>query len=217
MSLESMKDFFTARVEGYELHMREDVDSSGRIYTGTAAALDVRPGMRLLDLGCGTGLELDELFARCPNLWVTAIDLCPAMLDELRKKPYAARLTLIEGSYFTVPLGENAFERAVSVESLHHFSPEQKLPLYSRLLRALTPGGLYVETDYAAEDGAEEAFYFSEYARLAPGAEIGAFHYDTPLTAEHTVELLQKAGFSSVSILDRYQSTAMIAAKKAAL
>ena len=30
------------------------------------------------------------------------------------------------GSYFDVPLGEGVFDTAVSVESLHHFTKEEK-------------------------------------------------------------------------------------------
>ena len=40
----------------------------------------------LLDLGCGTGLELDRVFARWPELAVTGVDLCAAMLEKLREK-----------------------------------------------------------------------------------------------------------------------------------
>lgn len=37
----------------------------------------------ILDLGCGTGLELDELFKRFPNVSVVGIDLtCFSILDE---------------------------------------------------------------------------------------------------------------------------------------
>ena len=38
------------------------------------------PGQAILDLGCGTGLELDALFARFPDLRVTGIDMTEEML-----------------------------------------------------------------------------------------------------------------------------------------
>jgi len=59
--------------------------------------------------------------------------------------------------------------------------------------------------------------YFSEYERMAKGAEPGAFHYDTPLTREHTLELLKKAGFESVTVEKNYENTALIVAKKKTL
>ncbi|WP_367355490.1 trans-aconitate 2-methyltransferase [Atribacter sp.] len=42
--------------------------------------------VNLLDLGCGTGLELDEIFKIRPNIKVTGVDLSKAMLGILNKK-----------------------------------------------------------------------------------------------------------------------------------
>ena len=212
--LEKMSDFFEARLQGYEEHMRNAIAFAADFYPETAKRLPLRDGMQLLDLGCGTGLELDEIYSLCDGVETTGIDLCLPMLDELKKKPYAKQLHLIHGSYFEEPFGQERFDVAVSVESLHHFTAERKFPLYQKLYAALKSGGVYVETDYAASDDAEEAFYFSEYERLSQGAEPGFFHYDTPLTAEHTMDLLKKAGFESVSLAKKYENTALIVAKK---
>lgn len=65
-------------------------------------------------------------------------------------------LTLIQGSCFDVPFGEDRFDGAVSVESLHHFTKEEKVPLYSKLHRALKDGGYFILTDYFALSDAEE-------------------------------------------------------------
>ncbi len=80
----------------------------------------------LLDIGCGTGLELDEIFRLRPDLAVTGIDLEQAMLDRLRKKHGRRNLRCIRGDYFQVPFGEACFDTAVSFETLHHFKPEDK-------------------------------------------------------------------------------------------
>ena len=86
---------------------------------------------KILDLGCGTGLELTYYFDRCREGSITGIDLAPGMLQALREKFPGKKLNLIQGSYFAVPLGEEAFDAAVSVESLHHFTAAEKLP-YAR-------------------------------------------------------------------------------------
>ena len=71
--IEEMSAFFAARVEGYDEHMLNDVVGCREGYARLAQALpaDARD---VLDLGCGTGLELDALFARFPDLRVTGID-----------------------------------------------------------------------------------------------------------------------------------------------
>lgn len=48
-------------------------------------------------------------------------------------------MNLICGSYFDVPFVEKTFDAAVSAESLHHFTKEEKIPLYTKLKKALKP------------------------------------------------------------------------------
>ena len=47
-------------------------------------------------------------------------------------------------------LGAEQYGAVVSVESLHHFTPEQKLGLYKKIHAALRPGGFFLEADYIA-------------------------------------------------------------------
>ena len=73
-SLEEMRAFFAARVDIYDEHMRNEVEGCREGYARMAALLP--EGIySLLDLGCGTGLELEGIFARFPDLRVTGIDL----------------------------------------------------------------------------------------------------------------------------------------------
>ncbi len=91
----------------------------------------------MLDLGCGTGLELEAYFALNPSAAVTGIDLSEAMLQVLKTKFPDKDLTLIRASYFDVPFRNGLYEAAVSVESLHHFLAEMKASLYGKLHAAL--------------------------------------------------------------------------------
>ncbi len=215
--LERMGEFFDARLDGYEEHQLTAIASAREFYPFTASLLPAFPGAAVLDLGCGTGLELNYYFERNPDAAVTGIDLAPGMLVALREKFPDRELTLLCGSYFDLPFGEARFDAAVSVESLHHFTAEQKRPLYEKLCRALKPGGYFILTDYFAADDAEEDFRMSELVRLrrAQGITDDAFyHYDTPLTAEHELETLSAAGFRGLRILGRWGATAAIKAEK---
>jgi len=162
-------------------------------------------------------LELNEYFRCNPAAQVTGIDLAPGMLQALREKFPGKALELIEGSYFDVPFGENRFDGAVSVESLHHFTGAEKLPLYARLHRALKAGGWFILTDYFSFSEEEERMHRQELERLKreQGLPDGVFyHYDTPLTLEHELALLREAGFSSVEVLQTWGATAAIKAVK---
>ena len=213
--LEKMGDFFDARLIGYEEHQLNCIDSAQEFYPFTASCLPQNPGVRLLDLGCGTGLELGYYFEMVPSAEITGIDLAPGMLDELHNKFPDKKMTLILGSYFDVPFNENAYDAAVSVESLHHFTKEEKKTLYRKLQTALKPEGFFILTDYFAMSDEEEQFHRAELLRLKIEQKIADeafYHYDTPLTVEHETEALLEAGFSSVEVLNNWGATYTIKA-----
>lgn len=215
--LEKMDAFFESRLDGYDQHMLANIESAEEFYPFTASALPVFPGLQLLDLGCGTGLELEYYYRLNPTARVTGIDLSKGMLDELKRKltPYSP--TLIHGSYFDIPFGIGQFDAAVSVESLHHFTQEEKIPLYRKLCDSLKADGYFVLTDYFAVSEAEEICMRTELAKLKREQGIddqSFYHFDTPLTVSHEIEALQKGGFSHIEELQCWGATHTIKAVK---
>lgn len=208
--LEKMGEFFDARLDGYEEHQLTCIDSAREFYPFTASCLPQVPFSQILDLGCGTGLELGYYFETVPTARITGIDLASGMLDTLRKKFPDKSLNLFLGSYFDVPFEVNAFDAVVSVESLHHFTKEEKIPLYTKVRKALKPDGYIILTDYFALSEEEERHRRAELFRLKKEQNIlddEFYHYDTPLTVEHETEALSAAGFSSVTILKNWGPT----------
>lgn len=215
--LEKMAEFFEARLEGYDAHMLTEIECAGEFYPFTADLLPEIPGCRILDLGCGTGLELEYFFRRVADARITGIDLSAGMLEALKKKFPDKDLELHCGSYFDAELGTEIFDGAVSVESLHHFTAEEKFPLYRRLCAALKPGAPFILTDYFAPDQDYEDFYRGELLRLkaAQGiADSEFYHYDTPLTVDNETRVLLAAGFGKVEILGQWGCTCTLRAIK---
>jgi tRNA (cmo5U34)-methyltransferase len=215
--LEKMGAFFDARLETYDEHMMTNIESAAQFYPFTARQLPSAQNSRILDLGCGTGLELEAYFRLCPTAKVTGIDLAPGMLAAMKKKFADKGITLIQGSYFDVPFGEAEFDAAVSVESLHHFIKEEKIPLYARLRRALRDNGYFILTDYFALSEEEEKQHRQNLLVLMEEQGIvgGEFyHYDTPLTVDHETQALLEAGFSKVEVLGSWGHTYTIKATK---
>lgn len=215
--LEPMAGFFDVRAEGYDAHMLGEVEGCREGYSAMARLVPSACG-RLLDLGCGTGLELEEIFRRVPEAAVTGIDLAPQMLRKLRQKYPGQRLTLLCQDYFQTDLGRDAYDCAVSFQTMHHYSHAAKLSLYRKVCRALRPGGIYLECDYMVEKQADEDFGFAENARLRREQRIPAdarYHYDTPCTVNNQIRLLTAAGFSPVEMRFRKGNTTLLLAQKA--
>ena len=215
--LEKMNEFFNKRLDGYDEHMMTNIESSDVFYPFTANCLPKADGAKILDLGCGTGLELEHYFRLNPSAKITGIDLTESMLNALKNKFPEKELSLICGSYFDVPFDENTFDAVVSVESLHHFTKEEKIPLYTKLCKALKNGGYFILTDYFALTDEDEQAFRNELLRLKKEQGIDDnefYHYDTPLTVEHETEALLEAGFSSAQVLNNWGATFTIKANK---
>jgi len=211
-----MSDFFTTRAEGYDNHMINNVYGCKEAYIKMAELL---PGtvVNLLDLGCGTGLELDEIFKIQPNIKVTGIDLTKAMLDLLKQKHPDKDITLINASYFDCDFGIEKFDAVISFQTLHHFSHDRKIELYSRVYSALKPGGKYIECDYMVIEQRDEDFYFKENERIRKEQNITHdefYHFDTPCTINNQLMMLRKAGFEKVEMVWRMENTTVIVADK---
>ena len=73
--LEKMNTFFEKRLSNYDEHMLTAIEGADEFYKYTASLLPLETDAEVLDLGCGTGLELEEYFSLNPNAHITGIDL----------------------------------------------------------------------------------------------------------------------------------------------
>lgn len=196
--LEPMADFFAARLGDYEEHMSHWKN----LYREMGLRVPKEAG-KLLDIGCGTGLELDEIFRYHPDISGTAIDLSPEMLAVLEQKHPDKNIHRIAADYFLEPFGTEKYDVAVSFETLHHYTPEQKIKVFQKIWKCLKKGGCYLEADYVADDDEWEQFLMEECKRRREKWNIPEdqyVHFDTPLTLEHECNLLREAGFSQIEV-----------------
>jgi RimJ/RimL family protein N-acetyltransferase/SAM-dependent methyltransferase len=219
---EEMGEFFDRRAAGYEAHM-EDIGHGREMYQHAVAALP-RTGrpVKILDLGCGTGLELKYLFERMPDAHVTCIDLSEKMLAILagNYQDQAAQLEIIQDSYLDCEYPAAEYDWVISVNAMHHLLPEDKIGLYSKIRHSLEPGGMYLESDFMVDRAMMEQ-YQARYQRITgnlPVQHNGYYHIDIPFTVDLQKELLNKAGFGEVDIffadIKARGSRAVLVAKK---
>jgi ubiquinone/menaquinone biosynthesis C-methylase UbiE len=111
--------------------------------------LDLKPGMRVLDAGCGPGrVTLPLAKAVGPTGEVVAIDLQPSMLNRAREKTQAAGLTNIRFQELPIEAGkldEAQYDRVILVTVLGEI-PDRRSAL-KEIYRCLKPGGFLSITE----------------------------------------------------------------------
>lgn len=111
-----------------------------------------QPGMRVLDIGTGTGNMAARFAALGCHLWAT--DFSPAMLAEAQRKLPQVAYVLADfrrGWPLELPA---EFERVVSAYVFHHVVLSEKVRLCAELVEHLAPQGRLVVADIAFPDRA---------------------------------------------------------------
>jgi len=128
----------------------------------TIRLMDLRPGERVLDLGCGAGWAtrlLARLIADGPESFGQAVGV--DVSDEMIRRARAAskdfdNILYIWGSAQQIPWEENFFDKVLSVESFYYY-PDQERVL-AELFRVMAPRGrlfilinLYEDNPYSLQ------------------------------------------------------------------
>lgn len=102
-------------------------------------------GMRVLDVGCGTGTNLSLHHpAGCE---VFGIDLSPAMAEMARKK-LGDRAEILLGDASHMPYEDNFFDLVTTMMTLHEMPDLIRSKVMSEMIRVLKPNGHMLITDF---------------------------------------------------------------------
>src|SRR4051812_18964995 len=127
-------------------HAPATLRQHGRRTAEEAAAFllpDLRPGMRLLDVGCGPGSITRGLAERLAPGQVIGIDTAEAVLRSAREDAAARGLTNLEyrqGSVYELPFEDGSFDAVYAHQVLQHLREPARA--VGEMLRVLRPGGL---------------------------------------------------------------------------
>ena len=177
----------------------------------------LRPGMRVLDLGCGTGdLALDALRRVGPSGEVVGLDFSEPMLGVLERK-YRCRpsaglgtLTMVQGRAEDLPLDRRPFDVVVSGFVLRNLYA-QIGPILEGVRRSLRPGGQFrcldlTEPAHPLLRGVFRGYMLSLVGLY--GAMLFGKDYPIPylpdsarrfFKAQEFAETLARAGFTHIS------------------
>jgi ubiquinone/menaquinone biosynthesis C-methylase UbiE len=118
--------------------------------------LDVRPGMRVLDVGCGVGRFTMPLSASAgPNGEVVALDLQREMLERTTEKATAlgrANITTVEGGAGEGKVGSLKFDRVLMASVLGEIPPKERAAALQEIRDVLAPDGILYVVEVARFD-----------------------------------------------------------------
>lgn len=102
----------------------------------------VKPGDRVADIGCGTGLYTAELLKAGAD--VTAVDISPEMLEIARHRnaAYSGQATFLLGDAAKLDFPDNHFNAVISITAMEFF--ERPAKSLQDMLRCVKPGGFLV-------------------------------------------------------------------------
>lgn len=107
-------------------------------------AAGVKPGARLLDVACGTGVASGQ--AAAAGARVTGVDFSPEMIAEARRRHPAIEFQAADAE--VLPFPGASFDAVISNFGIHHFEHPERAIAEAR--RVLAPGGTFAFTIWAA-------------------------------------------------------------------
>ncbi len=150
-------------------------------------------GLRLLDVGCGTGRFLDFVKQSWPWLSAAGLDLSEAYAKEAKQQLKRwSRINFVVGNGESIPMPDNSQDAVTSIFTFHELPPNVRRIIFREFARVLKPGGRFVLVDLLqrgdepAYDGLLELFpqsfhepYYSSYIEedfAAIGRTFGLTH-----------------------------------------
>jgi ubiquinone/menaquinone biosynthesis C-methylase UbiE len=160
------------------------------------AFASLRPGEKVVDLGCGGGLDVLLAAARVgPTGRAIGIDMTPEMIDRARRNAARQGATNVEFRLATIdrlPLPAGSVDCVIS-NCVINLAPD-KPAVFREIIRVLKPGGRLAVSDIALKKPLPPELAQSLLAYV--GCVAGAV-----LIADYE-RALQKAGFEAVQVVD---------------
>jgi tRNA (cmo5U34)-methyltransferase len=180
--------------------MRSEVPLYEELQEAVAGATESIEGLRILDLGTGTGETLARVLPRHPGAEVIGLDESAAMLGHARSRLDGFDVDLRVGDLLD-PWPEGPFDLVVSALAVHHLDGPGKAELFKRAAEALRPGGRLVLGDVIIPDDPTEA--------QIPLSD----DYDKPSSVADQLDWLAQAGLVPV-VVWRQADLAVISADR---
>ncbi len=115
--------------------------------------VNLQPGHRVVDVGCGTGTLAMQLKHACPEAHVIGLDADPKVLELARAKIGTLNIEIQQGLAWEIPVEDQRVDRIVSSLVFHHLDRDAKLRTLHAMHRALGPDGELHIADWGQAHG----------------------------------------------------------------
>jgi tRNA (cmo5U34)-methyltransferase len=193
--------------------------------------------LKILEIGCGTGVTTLALLHSRPDLRITGVDISPVMLEQARRNLAPAlaenRLCLLENDalFCLRETPAETFDIVASGYTLHNFPNDYRGQVLREILRVLKPGGVLVNGDRYALDNtvehlkviqAEVRDYFKVLMEmnlpdLLEQWMVHLFSDESPdrvMRMTEALDLMGKIGYQSVTVHFRNGVNALVSGVK---
>lgn len=156
-SIENTRKCFEESFEAGTLYNRQTQDKAH--LERILHFLNISDGMKILDLGTGTGYLAFPIAGRYPKAEIIGLDIVQRALDKNQEKAVTEGLKNIQFVSYNgliFPFADEAFDMVITRYALHHF-PAIK-DTFQEINRVLKPNGMFFLTDPAPNDDDTERF-----------------------------------------------------------
>jgi len=187
---------FALRHSGENFHA-----SIARAEFWLSSQLGLKPGMNVLDVGCGIGGPARAI-ARFSGCNIVGVNNNEYQIERARKQTKAAfldsQVTFVKGDFMNLPFPDNHFDALYQIEATAHAPDKEKC--YAELFRVLKPGGVFGSYEWCLTDKFEPENRF--HLKVKKGIEEGDALPDIA-TINQVVEAMKKVGFELLLEEDR--------------
>ncbi len=114
----------------------------------------LKPGDRVLDVGCGKGFLVKDLMKACPGLEAFGLDISEYALRHCEPET-VGRLHL--GNAVSLPFPDNSFRAVISINTVHNLE-RQDCVRALREFERLAPGKGYIQVDAYRNEAERQVF-----------------------------------------------------------
>ncbi|CAF2875610.1 unnamed protein product [Rotaria sp. Silwood2] len=156
-----VENYYSLTTDGYEYAWGKSFHCANRFRGETfaesiqrhesylALRMQLKPGDKVLDIGCGVGGPLRRI-AYLTGAHITGITISQYQVQRATVIGVPANCQFIQGDFMDLPFENNSFDHVYAIESVCH-APE-KSKCFAEVFRVLKPGGSFVGYDVCLTD-----------------------------------------------------------------